>query len=154
MIQRIQSVYLLLAAVLGGLCLFMPIGSLSIDGAVEANLYGHDFVESFKSPIPTPGDIILFALLFVPSGISAVSIFLYSNRRIQAALCLLGVFTLVLWYILYAVIVNMLLSDVPGREFSPSWAAFLPLASTVLNMLARRAILGDEKLVRAADRIR
>lgn len=134
--------------------MFMSIGSLSIDGAVEANLYGHDFVESFKSPIPTLGNIILFALLFIPSGISAASIAFYRNRMSQARFCLISVLLLVLWYIIYAVIVNVLLSDVPGREFSPSWAAFLPLASIVLNMLARRAILADEKLVRAADRIR
>ena len=39
-------------------------------------------------------------------------------------------------------------------KFTPSWASVCPMAALVFTFLAQRAIKADERLVRAADRIR
>ena len=41
-----------------------------------------------------------------------------------------------------------------GTTFKPAFAACLPLVTIILYLLARAGIIADEKLVRAADRIR
>ncbi|MBO4786625.1 MAG: DUF4293 family protein, partial [Prevotella sp.] len=43
---------------------------------------------------------------------------------------------------------------VENALFTPSIAAALPLVNVILLLMARRGILADEALVRAADRIR
>jgi hypothetical protein len=60
------------------------------------------------------------------------------------------------WYILFAVFSQTLgnVADMIDLTFRPEIAAALPCVSTILYLMARHAILADEKLVRAADRIR
>ncbi len=92
---------------------------------------------------------LLFAIQIVSSVLSLYTIFLYKNRKRQAALCLAGVFINLAWYIAVAVLIHQ------GRypEQLPMTAC-LPLVSAILCFMARKGVLADEKLVRAADRIR
>ena len=62
---------------------------------------------------------------------------------VQARFCLAGLFVIFAWYIGIAV-----LEGVAGFVES------LPMVNAILIFLARKGILDDEKLVRAADRIR
>lgn len=61
----------------------------------------------------------------------------------QAKLCLLGLFVIFAWYVLLAVYQGYVTT-----------IDSLPMVNAILIFLARRGILADEKLVRAADRIR
>jgi uncharacterized membrane protein len=112
MIQRIQTVFLLLAAILAVVCL-----------------------------------VVRWQWIDIIQGISAVlsvyTIFIYKQRLRQARLCLAGLFLIFVWYILLAVY----------QGFVNTIDA-LPMVNAILIFLARNRILADEKLVRAADRIR
>jgi len=112
MIQRIQTVFLLLAAILAVVCL-----------------------------------VVRWQWIDIVQGLSAVlslyTIFIYKQRLRQARLCLAGLFLIFVWYILLAVY----------QGFVTTIDA-LPMVNAILIFLARNRILADEKLVRAADRIR
>ena len=112
MIQRKQTVFLLLACVLALVCFFLRwqwIDTLQLGSAL----------------------------------LSAVTIFQYHRRIVQARLCLVGLFIVFAWYIGIAVL-----------EGSVGTVEALPMVNAILIFMARKGILDDEKLVRAADRIR
>lgn len=83
-------------------------------------------------------------VLLVSAALSVYTIFIYRKRMLQARLCLIGIGVLLGWYILLAVVQRQILSTVES----------LPMISAILLFLARKGVLDDEKLVRAADRIR
>lgn len=91
----------------------------------------------------------LFILQMLASAVSLYTIFLYKRRKLQANLCLVPILCCLAWYVVLAVLIHQ------GQlsEQLPLTAA-LPLVSAILCFMARKAILADEKLVRAADRIR
>lgn len=56
------------------------------------------------------------------------------------------------WYIVYSVLT--LGMDGGGSSFHLAFASMFPAVSLILYVMARKAILADEKMVRDADRIR
>ncbi len=151
MIQRIQTVYLLLAAVVMAVCLMNPIGTWQPD-ALEGNtdlfnlcVVAPDGARSFTT---WP----LFAVLLVACTLSVVNIFLFKNRKLQMKVCNVGVILCVLWMI--ALVVIAYLNEPEGFKFYPSFYIALPVVAVILLFMARARIHHDEKLVRAADRIR
>lgn len=152
MIQRIQSVYLLIGVVMSLACLCMQIGLFSSEGLVVAKEYNLWSVQADGSW--TFSQWPLFVVLLLSAAISAYAIFAYRNRKAQARLCLFSSLLVIGWYALYAVYGQVLADAESGVEFTPSLTAVLPAVSVVFYLLARRGILADERLVRAADRIR
>ena len=152
MIQRIQTIYLLAAAVVAVVCLCLPVGTYGSGGLVVSKAY--------NLWIASPNGLRdfsvwpLFAVLAFVAAISLYAIFVYSNRIVQARFCMFGMLLLLGWYILFFVLSRFVTVGEGATEFTPSLTCALPVVSMVLIFLARRAILADEKLVRAADRIR
>ena len=69
--------------------------------------------------------------------------------------CTLNVLLIIGWYICFFVVAQTVGEQSWGTvRFRPSWPAVLPVISLILFLLARKAILADEKLVRSVDRIR
>lgn len=112
MIQRKQSVFLLLACILALVCFVVRLQWID-------------------------------ALLVVSAVLSAFTIFQYRRRPFQARLCVAGLFLVFAWYIGVAVL-----------EAKVGTIEALPMVNAILIFMARKGILDDEKLVRAADRIR
>ncbi len=94
-------------------------------------------------------DWVLFAIQIIASVLSGYTIFLYKQRKRQATFCLICVFVNLLWYIALAVLIHQ--GKLPEQL---PMTACLPLISAILCFMARKGVLADEKLVRAADRIR
>ena len=94
-------------------------------------------------------DWILMAVQLVAAVCCVVTIFLYKNRPRQATCALLCVLVNLAWYVVLAVLIHQ------GKQSEqlPITACF-PLIAAILCFMARKAILADERLVRAADRIR
>ena len=113
MIQRKQTIFLLLACILALVC------------------FGMRFFQWLDS------------LQVVSAVLSGYTIFQYRRRLLQARLCLIGIFIVFAWYIGIAVL--------EGRVGT---VEALPMVNAILLFMARKGILDDEKLVRAADRIR
>ena len=150
MIQRIQSLYLLLSAVLGTVCLCLPLGHFLTAGSERCgelyNLWirtaegGHLF-----------GPWALFAILVIATALTLVNIFLYRTRALQMRVASLCMILLVGYYICLFLFVNANAGD---GSFRPSLTAALPFVCIVLDYLAFRCTLKDEMLVRSLDRLR
>lgn len=159
MIQRIQSVFLLLAALMMGLTAFLPLLDLSFlvsSGSEVAQskyltLYSYGIGE-FAGEFPTWG-ILTFAIL---SGLlSLISIFLYKNRKSQLNFCYLTALSIVLYYVTSMVYLNSYVSKIPAEyTFNIQIGIILPVVALIFVLIAISRIKKDEKLVRSLDRIR
>jgi hypothetical protein len=152
MIQRKQTLFLLVALLLSILCLNMQIGSF-----VPKAMGGSGLM--FNLWIVQPNGAhdmsvwMLFASLLITCPLTLLAIFMYKNRKLQRKICTLNMLLVVVWYVCY-VLKGFVLVDKVHTDFHISFAAVLPLIAFILYLLANRAILADERLVRAADRIR
>ncbi|MBR5083595.1 MAG: DUF4293 domain-containing protein [Prevotella sp.] len=151
MIQRIQSVYLAIAFIITAVCLCLPIGVLSPEKTMGTDITMFNLWK-LQDNTMTFGVWPMFALLFLSCIISLYAIFSYKNRKRQVKLCNTCILLVLAWVVAYALFGFVL----PDKEmtFSPLFAAFMPFVALILYLLARRGIIRDEKLVRAADRIR
>ena len=152
MIQRKQTIFLLLALIASVACLCLPIGTFDVDGlrtVREFNLWLVD-AEGQRSFDCWP----LFAILLPSSALSCYTIFLYHNRRVQAKMCMFNIFLLIGWYIVYAVYGNVLGDAASGTSFQIEFGGGLPAFAIAFEFMEYKGIMSDERLVRAADRIR
>ena len=145
MIQRLQSIFLLLS---GG-CLG---GSLAVPFADASQPVANTL---FADAVYTAGDSLGLLVLFGLGMLAAVAaIFLYGNRLLQrnvawaAAICTLGAIAFGVFYFMQQA---PLMGDVAVDE---EWGVALPLLAIVFAVLAVRYINKDERLVRSADRLR
>ena len=150
MIQRKQTVFLLVAAILGVVCLMLSVGTVTADGMVTARVYNLMWLDAQREAHFSVWP--LFCLLLVASSVSLYTIFLYKRRPLQATLCLVPMALCVAWYVALIVVSKSLAPD--AVDFQVSLTAALPAVMLILLFMARKAILADERLVRAADRIR
>lgn len=152
MIQRKQSLFLLAACIFCLLSMCLPLGVFGGDGTPAATEYSlwisNGQGQRFFSSWP------LFAIMLPTTVLEAYTIFMYHNRIVQARFCTFSIFLLVGWYIVFGAFGQLLGGEVSGMAFHPSWPAVFPALAIILLFMARQAILADEKLVRAADRIR
>lgn len=141
MIQRIQSVWLLLAAAASILTMRFPFysGNIVKDGQPKV----------FSSLVAT--DSILLVISVVATALLClVAIFLFKDRKFQLRLSFLA---------LLLSGVNVVLFYVQSRKFVPEEGNFVLTAALafvvpVLIILAIRGIYRDQKLVKSLDRLR
>ena len=149
MIQRIQSVYLLVVTILMIICMFNPVGSI-IASTNEISEFGNLCItlpDGTKDYAPWA----LFAILMVVAILSFVTIFLFKKRMLQIRLTIFSSVVLIGYYLALVAYLFMLAED---TTFSASWTICLPFAALILNWLAIRGIGADEALVKAYDRLR
>jgi peptidoglycan/LPS O-acetylase OafA/YrhL len=139
MIQRIQSVYLLVAGIFAALTYKFPFYS--------GNLVGKDNVQKFEKLTASSN----FLLMIFTAGLTAgalIIIFLYKNRKQQLWLTLAAAALSVLNLVFYfSGIKNFTSGNI-------SLTAVLALGIPVLLLLAARGTWKDEKLVKSLDRLR
>ncbi|MBQ3609321.1 MAG: DUF4293 domain-containing protein [Bacteroidaceae bacterium] len=149
MIQRIQSVYLLVVTILMIICMCNPVGSI-IASTNEISEFGNLCItlpDGSKDYAPWA----LFAILMVVAILSFVTIFLFKKRMLQIRLTIFSSIMLIGYYLALVALALMLAE---GTSFTPSWTICLPFIAIVLNWLAIRGIGADEALVKAYDRLR
>ena len=154
MIQRKQTIYLFLAAVACIVCMCLPLGTLQLQGmGVEPVLYNMALVQTEgNSPTYNFAYLPLFIALAIPAVVALVAIFLFKNRPLQARLCSFNLLLLLVWMALFAYYKYFQLTVI--GELQQTWSSVLPFVAAVFNYLAYKGIKADERLVRAADRIR
>ncbi|GIV33961.1 MAG: membrane protein [Chitinophagales bacterium] len=131
MIQRIQTVWWLLSAILLVGMLFLPVFR-SPDGTL---LYPNNFV-------------ILLLTALVTAGGSLLIIFLYKNRPFQIK----AGWVLILLHLLLMGILGYWFFSQTGLAYLP--ATVIPLISLIFQILAIRGVRKDEALVKSMDRLR
>lgn len=162
MIQRIQSIFLILLFAVMISTHFFDVLSFTADNSVYTfDLYSFT---KFDSVIEKKlAENTYFAVMAVVIEIFAlVILFMYKNRVLQIKLCKFN-FVLISAFIareflLYGKYQTLLetLIDPTKIEVVKSFgfALFAPVIALILNFLALRYIKKDEELVRSADRIR
>lgn len=150
MIQRKQTVFLFLSAVLGVLTLCLPLATFDAEGFTLYRVYSLWMTAPGCAPsyLPWP----LFAVMLLAASLSVYTIFRYMHRTLQASLCLVNVMLHVIWYVALAVLSKFLAPN--AADFHLGFAAAFPAVSLILCFMARQSILSDERKVRAADRLR
>lgn len=152
MIQRIQSVYLLVVTILLVVAMCQPAGNFIGADGIAINVFkplGVTLADgSFHS---TWG---LFCILLLSAVIALCTIFLFRNRMLQVRMTIFSSILLIGYYVAFAVFMFVLQNDLDAMTFQLGWALCLPVVSIVLNYLAFRAIYRDELMVKAADRLR
>ena len=150
MLQRIQTVYLLIIMALTIAILFLPLAVLqSGDQLFTFDATGISTMAAQPELIyPTWG---LFALTIVISLLALLTIFLFKKRILQIRICailMLG------FYGLFAFFYWDLGNQKEIFSLSLKIAFSFPLISLILDYLAIRNIGADEALVRSLDRLR
>ena len=141
MLQRMQSIWLLLAAVCGILTMRYSFFS--------GNKLGDNQAKLFESLTATTSILILVLTIGLVSGI-LIDIFLYKNRKLQLRIAILGIVVSVLNIFLYYKQTQNFLPN----EGTYDLTAVLTLAIPILLILAARGIYKDQKLVKSLDRLR
>ena len=154
MIQRKQTIYLLISVILTGTMFFIPLAKfvnttgnyvLNLRGIYSTNATGANSLEMGTYPL-----IILAGLATL---ISIITIALYKKRVLQIRLC--GINTALLagltGFVFYF---GHTISKAIEATVSYELCVVFPLIALVLNILALIAIGKDEALIKSLNRIR
>lgn len=132
-IQRWQSVFLLLASIMMGVFCALPLASQG-----DVDFY----------PYQQPVYLILNALVAI---LSFVAIFLFKNLARQKMVVKVNAFLIVASAIVGAIIIYV---GMPNLEILWTAGPLLLICSFLMTIAAIRRINQDDKLLKAADRIR
>lgn len=149
MIQRIQSVYLLITTILLVLANCFSIGTYVTDNNSFYDIYNL-FITDHAGSVDYK-NWALFTIILVATIVSFVTIFIYKKRMLQIRITIFNTILLICYYAVLLIFIFGMKSITP---FVPSWPVVLPFISIVLNWLTIRAIGKDEMLVKAYDRLR
>lgn len=154
MIQRKQTIFLFLAFVATAVCLCLPLGSIELQGmGVEPVLYNMALAQPENNGVSYSFFYAPLAVLLVVAAIlELTAIFLYKNRKRQSRFCTIAIALIFVWLLLFGYYKYYDLTAI--GQLRQSITAYLPFLAAVFDYLAFRGIRADEKLVRAADRIR
>lgn len=154
MIQRIQTLYLLIAALLMGVVFLTPVASFTVSSGEVFTLSAF----SLSSDAESQSAVWMGVLMVAAAVLPLVTIFLFKRRVLQIRLCAVEI-VLLLGCIAFEAIYFWLSGanaleglGVEHRHFG--WAAIMPVVALVFVALAARATFKDEVAVRSFDRIR
>jgi hypothetical protein len=141
MIQRLQSVWLLLAAAAAFCSLKFSFYS--------GNMIGENQSKSWVSL--TAQSNLLLLILSAGVGIaSLIAIFLYKNRKMQLRIVLMALLVSVINLVLFFAQTKKFVPGEGNYDLTAVFAIFIP----ILLFFAIRGIKRDEKLVKSLDRLR
>ncbi|MBU3010775.1 DUF4293 domain-containing protein [Polaribacter vadi] len=143
MIQRIQSIYLLLASVVSGGLIFV----FNLWNTIKEKIF---VVDLFSKEAIT---LNVIPFMFILSAIlSIVTIFLFKNRKLQFVV---GRIIILINLFLLGLLIYLSLNLSGETNVSEKGIGmFLPILAILLVVLANKAIKKDEDLVKSVDRLR
>lgn len=159
MIQRVQTLYLLLATIFTGLLLFVPLASSDISNMhADLTAWGIYVTDMTNNGLITQvlSHSWFGILLTVTTLLPFATIFLYKNRKRQMLLCIVEIILLAVsaGLLIYLQQTDILIEGMAQPKFVLHSQSGLLLLSIVSVWIARRRIAKDEALVRSLDRIR
>lgn len=148
MIQRIQSIWLLLAGLTILCLLFIPLVSNTEYVIMVSGLYQKTGANNQKTEAFLPLLITTVAVAII----SFINIFNFKNRTVQKRIILVNIVLIIglaFWCSIYA-------KKLPGGLENGTYGVgiFLPVIAIIFCLLAKRGIDNDEKLIKSADRLR
>ena len=146
MIQRIQTIFLLLAAVAQGILAILPFAKSS--KAIQAsNLFADQVYNIFDNV----GILAWFGVALI---LFLIAIFLFKNRKLQMRLSTFGMISIFAGLGMGILFWFQDQENISEAVITPAVGLVMPALGIVFALLANRAIRKDEKLVRASDRLR
>lgn len=155
MMQRIQTIYLFLVAIVTSVLFFIPVAEFKYnDHILQLKATGIDGPEEVLqlmnvNTLPMLGALVLIILL------ALVSIFIFKKRLLQIKI---NKFNILMNCIFIALVYYFYIDKLTDAFEFVKQASLIKLAFPAVNMLllflANKAIRKDEKMVRAADRLR
>lgn len=155
MIQRIQTVFLFLAAVFAGILFFSPIASFDYgEGFMKLTVFGVENqadAQYFSGIYALPLLLITILILIVP----LVTIFMYKKRELQMKLSSLNVFlNAILCGLIFLFYASNVQKTIAAESVTYLFGTYVPLINMVLSVLAMRWIKKDIDLIKSIDRLR
>ncbi|HOW31930.1 MAG TPA: DUF4293 domain-containing protein [Bacteroidales bacterium] len=158
MLQRIQTVYLALAAIAMILIFFFPFALFQSE-FIYSRFYVYGLVDMVPGGANNMDFIYALPLILADIGVVVLTvgaIFRYKNRPSQIKLAnaafILTIIFIAAVFFLYGHFLEKRFSTAP--IWSEGIGVYFPLIAMVFIMLAIRAIRRDENLVRSTDRLR
>jgi len=142
MIQRVQSLYLLLTVIISALLFYIPLFQYPLSPSDAAPTVYSISTNSF-----------LLILNIAIGLLSFITIFFYKNRKLQLRSCRLCLMLIFVMVALFFYTSDTLAGGI-GQRVTYKAGAYLPLIQIVFVFLAHVGIKKDDKLVRSADRLR
>ena len=149
MIQRIQSLWLLLAFGTAILMYFFPVIQLTPENGLY--IFDYDSISIAGIDNLIQSGYIVAGLLGIIAFLSFVGIFLFKKRMLQMRIC---TFISLLIIFLVGLITYFSLSSGNKVAATIGLSAILPIIIFIFVLMARRAVKKDEDLVKSVDRIR
>ena len=142
MIQRIQTLYLLLTAIVsGGLIFVFNLWTVAETKKFAIDLFSEASVWNKMVPV----------LFFLSAIVAIISIFSFKNRQQQFVL---GRVIMLINLFLLGILIYLSL-NLPGEGSSEKGIGmFIPTVAILFSVMANRAIKKDEDLVKSVDRLR
>ncbi len=147
MIQRIQTLYLLISAILVAFLFALPFAEIVKDGSI----YLFNFKGILLDGTLKENGMAISVLIGIILALHGFAILSYKNRIRQirvivfSILIMLGLFGMFFFFTYYTF---------SGAQISFKISMVFPLVSIILDYLAIRSIGKDEALIRSIDRIR
>ena len=162
MIQRIQSAFLLLAVVSAILLFFVKIEyqpKVTPDNSKTTNTLSVCYLseKSADNNTAVTRTLVISALLnTIMAIVPLLTIFFYKKRPLQSLLCRLNILigSGLLVYLLFYLEKLGGTKEIIGSTFSHYLIILLPATGMLFSYLSNIFIMKDERLVKAADRIR
>ncbi len=146
-IQRLQTLYLLLAAIMMAAFAFCPSVLISHDGqqyvlsALASGIAGN-----------THPDMLLSAITALAFILTIVTIFKYKDLKLQLKLCSITAALSITLLIVVAIIA--ITQRNTEYQIEPTFYNILPVLAFVCYILAYRGVKHDKKLLSSSERLR
>lgn len=143
-LQRIQTLYLLIAAIMMAVFTFLPVIQLTNDSGIF-------LVGAVTTCGINISSLILLALDLLIVVLAVITIFLYKNLKLQIKLA--GILILLVVALLGTVAVMAIMQK--GISIAIlQWPIAFPFLALVMIMLAQKGMKHDKKLLSDSERIR
>jgi hypothetical protein len=154
MIQRVQTIYLLSAALLIGSLFFVPLVEIvNVKGEVYRFDSGGLVQEGIQNPQVIYRNLSIILLSIFSVVFILVTIFQYNKRKRQIAFSKLNIFILLALSGIIGYDVWRCVHIISGNYSLKVYLLF-PLIAIILIFVAIKAIIKDERLLKSVDRIR
>ncbi|MGD9929310.1 MAG: DUF4293 domain-containing protein [Mangrovibacterium sp.] len=147
MLQRIQTVYMLVSAILIGLLFALPFAEI----AHNNQLFLFDIRGIVRNEVVEENGLAIAAFIGIILILHVVAIYMFKKRILQIRLL---VFTILLMIGLFGMFYFFTYYAFSGADVSFKLPVAFPLVAIILDYLAIRNIGKDEALIRSIDRIR
>lgn len=155
MIQRIQTIWLFLTTtVIFALFLFPYLQILNVSGTAKAIKITGVYENIGGQVVQTSGFLALTIATVLLGLVPFVIIFFFRNRKLQIKLAYLNIVLVLGFSFWLAQTAKTVVGDMPLQLQNYGIGVILPCLAILFLILAVRAIRGDEKLIRSAERLR